>query len=52
MKDTKRSTVMSPKALVATSQPPAVVQAGLEILKAGGDAADAACRQDGCAQGY
>lgn len=36
-----RSMVMSPRAMIATSQPLAV-QAGLDILKAGGNAVDAA----------
>ncbi|MFQ5794865.1 MAG: gamma-glutamyltransferase [Candidatus Bipolaricaulia bacterium] len=41
MRRVGRSTVMSPKSMVATSQPLAV-QAGLDILKAGGNAVDAA----------
>ncbi len=41
MKGFNRPTTMSPQAMIATSQPLAV-QAGLEILKSGGNAVDAA----------
>ena len=45
--NSRRSTVVSKNGMVSTSQPLAAA-AGLEILRQGGNAADAALRHRGC----